>query len=115
VGEPPDPRSAEVAARHGIPLEGVARQIRLDDFHDFDLILAMDRDNLQELERLKGSSETRAKLALLREFDAKAEGELNVPDPYYGGPDGFERVFELVHRSCRALLDELRRDGAVGE
>lgn len=115
VGEPPDPRSAEVAARHGIPLEGVARQIRLDDFHDFDLILAMDHDNLQEIERLRGSSETRATLALLREFDSEAEGDLNVPDPYYGGPDGFERVFELVHRSCRALLDELRRDGAVGE
>lgn len=115
VGEPPDPRSAKVAERHGITLGGLARQVRREDFSDFDLILAMDRDNYHELERLGNDAERKARLGLLREFDPGSNGDLDVPDPYYGGPDGFERVFELVHRSCLALLEALQEDALDAE
>jgi protein-tyrosine phosphatase len=107
AGNPADPRSLEVAARNGVRLEGKARQVRGEDFHRFDLILAMDRSNLSDLEGLHPGGETRARLHLFREFDPEAEGDLEVPDPYYGGPDGFDRVFEMVLRSCRSLLASL--------
>ena len=105
VGERPDPRSAEVAARHGIVLGGRARRISPSDFERFDLVVAMDRDNMAELERLGARENGRARLRLLREWDPE-EGD-EVPDPYYGGPDGFDAVFRMVLRSCEALLDEL--------
>ncbi len=77
------------------------------DFHDFDLILAMDQDNLQTLERLREIAGGNAELRLLREFDPEAGSDLEVPDPYYGGGDGFEKVFRMVDRSARALLDSM--------
>lgn len=108
VGEPPDPRSVAVAKRHGIQLEGAARQARAADFSEFDLILAMDADNYRELEGLRESvGAPRAELALLRDFDPDARDDRSVPDPYYGGDDGFDRVFGIVHRSCVALLASL--------
>lgn len=106
VGEDPDPRSREVAERHGIHLEGHARQAEPRDFSTFDLVVAMDRSNRRDLERL-GRDAGEAELRLLREFDPEAGDDLDVPDPYYGGEDGFDRVYEMVHRSCRALLDEI--------
>ncbi len=107
VGNLADPRSREVAARNGVRLEGRARQVRSEDFHRFDLILAMDRSNLSDLKGLHPGGETRARLRLFREFDPEADGETDVPDPYYGGPEGFDRVFEMVSRGCRSLLDSL--------
>jgi protein-tyrosine phosphatase len=105
VGEPPDRRSAEVAARNGVTLHGVARQVSPHDFDRFDFIFAMDRDNLAALERLRRTG-TRARLHLLRDFDPEP-GDRDVPDPYYGGPDGFENVYALVHRAAAALLERL--------
>jgi protein-tyrosine phosphatase len=110
VGEPPDPRSAKVAREHGIRLRGVARQVDPDDFHSFDRILAMDRENLKDLRRLASEGGGTAALALLREFDPEAAGDLAVPDPYYGGPDGFEEVFQMVTRSCARLLESLEAE-----
>ncbi len=107
VGEPPDARSAVVARRHGIRLGGSARQVRGEDFREFDLIVAMDGENLRALVELRGDALGGAELALLRDYDPAAGGDLDVPDPYYGGPDGFERVFEMVRRSCVRLLDLL--------
>lgn len=107
VGEAPDPRSVETAASKGIELIGHARKVTPTDFSTFDLILAMDHDNLRDLERLRGQEGSKAKLTLLLQFDPEARGDLNVPDPYYGGPDGFDRVFEMVHRACGTLLQEL--------
>ncbi len=108
VGELPDPRATDVAAARGIELVGRARSIRPTDFSTFDLILAMDSENVRALERLRGQGGKGARVVLLREFDPESEGDLSVPDPYFGGPDGFERVFDLVYRSCRSLLEELR-------
>jgi protein-tyrosine phosphatase len=103
VGDPPDPRSVEVAARHGLHLEGSARTVHTSDYEQFDLVIAMDRQNLRDLEgRDPGGS---AELRLLREFDPEAEDDMDVPDPYYGGDAGFERVYRMVERSCRQLLD----------
>jgi protein-tyrosine phosphatase len=114
VGSPPDARAAAVARNRGMPLEGSSRQVRQEDFERFDLLLAMDRENLQELLRLSEGTGERAKVRLLREFDpasALAE-ELDVPDPYFGAPGGFEEVFDLVQAACRGLLAQIRAGGA---
>jgi protein-tyrosine phosphatase len=109
VGERPDPRSTAVARAHGVELPGHARQVRPEDLERFDVVVAMDRENLRDLERLSDDG-ARARLHLLREFDPEGGGD-DVPDPYFGGPDGFETVYAMVHRSCERLLEELRSDG----
>jgi len=117
VGAPPDARAAEAAHRRGIALDGSARQFAATDFDRHDLILAMDSENLGELRRLAPDAAARAKLHLLREFDpagsAATRGSLDVPDPYYGGPRGFEDVLDLIESACRGLLEEIRRRRAA--
>jgi protein-tyrosine phosphatase len=105
VGEWPDPRSVEVARRHGVELPSRARQVTRDDLDTFDHVLAMDRENLRELQRLARPG-ARAETRLLRAHDPVRDGD-DVPDPYYGGPSGFDLVYDMVHRSCAALLAEL--------
>src|SRR3954471_23362395 len=100
AGAPPDERATEAARRRGLDLAGAARQVEPADFERFDLILAMDRDNLAELRRLAPDDEARGKLRLLL-------GDRDVPDPYYGGERGFEDVLDLVEAGCRDLLAEL--------
>lgn len=112
VGEPPDARATQFARARGIALEGAARQVREEDFKEFDLILAMDGSNLRNLRRLAPREGARAQVRLLREFEGRAgsgssEGDLDVPDPYYGGPGGFEEVLDLVHAACVPLLERL--------
>lgn len=106
VGERADPRSAEVASAHGVSLEGRARQVTADDLRSFDVVVAMDRDNLAALEDLASASGGTARLHLLREFDPEADHD-EVPDPYYGGPHGFERAYHMIHAACSGLLREL--------
>jgi protein-tyrosine phosphatase len=108
VGEPPDSRAKVAARRRGVTLEGAARQIRPDDFERFDLVIALDRSNLRELLAIAPDEEAAEKVRLLREFDPAADGDLDVPDPYYGGDNGFETVLDMVEASCRGLIDELR-------
>lgn len=105
-GEAADRRSVEVAAAHGVTLDGTARQVRPADLRSFDVVLAMDRDNLAALEDLAAASGGTARLHLLREFDPGADGS-EVPDPYYGGPQGFEKVYRMIHAACQGLLREL--------
>ena len=101
VGEPPDERSQRHAERRGYDLSAQrARQVSPEDFLRFDLILAMDRGHLRQLERLR-PAEHRARLRLLL-------GDRDVPDPYYGGAEGFEQVLDLVEDACRSLLEEIR-------
>lgn len=107
VGERPDARATAAARARGVSLTGAARQVRAQDFDDFDLILAMDRANERDLRGLAPDAESAAKVRLLREFDTGAES-LEVPDPYYGGPEGFERVIDLVHAACLGVLDSLQ-------
>jgi protein-tyrosine phosphatase len=110
VGSPPDERSAAAAQRRGIVMDGAARQVAAGDFDDWDLLLAMDRENHRNLLALARDDEARAKVRMLREYDpqAVAAGELDVPDPYYGGERGFEDVLDIVERACAGLLGELR-------
>ena len=110
AGDPPDARATEAAGRRGIVLEGAARQVRPSDFDDYDLLLAADRENLGHLRAIAPSHGAREKVRLLREFDPGSDGapDLDVPDPYYGGPDGFEDVLDLVEAACRGLLAEVR-------
>lgn len=107
AGEGADPRSVEVAERNGVRLTGCARQVEPEDFRSFDLILAMDHENLENLRTMNERVGGTARLALLREFDPESDDGREVPDPYYGGPRGFELVFEMVQRSCAALLHRL--------
>lgn len=117
VGHPPDGRSAAVAARRGIPLGGRARQVTSNDFKKFDYILALDRSNREDLMALAGGAPSRARIHLLRDFEpgrgGKAGGDesrgKDVPDPYYGDPEGFEEVFEICLAACAGLLEELKR------
>jgi protein-tyrosine phosphatase len=106
AGDAPDRRSAAAARARGIALDGAARQVRSRDFETFDLILACDRTHLRDL-RAMAPAGARGKVRLLREYDPGAEGDLDVPDPYYGGEDGFEDVLDMVDAACRGLLDEL--------
>ena len=109
-GEPPDPRMRRVAAGNGVSLDQQrARQVRAADFEAFDHILAMDTENLEDLVRICPVAH-RGKLALLRSYDP--EGGADVPDPYYGGPDGFDRVFTIVERSCMGFLESLQGERA---
>ena len=107
VGERPDARAAMVATQHGVQLACEARQVKDEDFHRFDYIVAMDRENLRKLERMAAAAGSDAEVRLLRSYDPESEGD-EVPDPYYGGASGFETVYEMVHRSCEALLDRLK-------
>jgi protein-tyrosine phosphatase len=108
VGESPDARATEAAGRRGIALEGAARKVRPRDFEEFDLILAMDASNLRDLQRMAPDERARERVRLLREWDPTADGDLDVPDPYYGGPGGFDKVLDLVQAACTALLQQLQ-------
>lgn len=110
VGSPPDARATRAAAARGVAMHGRARQVSLADFDAFDLLLAMDGENRRVLRTLAPRREAAAKVRLLREFDPASAGaaSLDVPDPYYGGADGFDRVLDLVEAACGGLLAELR-------
>ena len=107
VGEPPDRRSREAAARRGYSLNAIrARRVAEVDFERFDLILAMDRLNLETLRAASDASQ-HAKLRLFLDYGSSPESE--VPDPYYGGATGFERVLDLIEDASESLLVEIRR------
>jgi low molecular weight protein-tyrosine phosphatase len=110
VGEPPDARATEAARRRGIALEGSARQVEPEDFKRFNLVLAMDRSNVHALRGLAPDGDSRAKIHLLREFDPASAGrdDLDVPDPYYDAPHGFDVVLDQVQAACAGLLDYVR-------
>jgi protein-tyrosine phosphatase len=110
IGSPPDARSAAAARRRGIALEGAARQVTAGDFERFDLLVAMDASNARDLRAMAPDAAARDKVVALRAYDPLAvrDGELDVPDPYYGGEGGFEHVLDVVERGCRGLLDDVR-------
>jgi protein-tyrosine phosphatase len=106
IGDPPDPRTQAAARRRGLDMSALrARQLHASDFEEFDLILAMDRENLAELERRRPPG-CRGRLRLL--LECGPTDDLDVPDPYYGGEAGFEQVLDLVEAAARGLLEELR-------
>ena len=94
------------AESHGVSDGGTARQVQKSDFDEFDWIVAMDRQNRRDLLQIAGSPEKQAKVRLMREFDPEQD-DPDVPDPYYGGPDGFENTYQIVERSVHGLLEAL--------
>ena len=113
IGELPDRRARAAALARGLPLESRARQFRAADFARLDYVLAMDSENLANLQALAPDAAARAKLWLLRSFDPESPSGAAVPDPYYGGDDGFEHVLDLCERACSGLIAHLRREHAV--
>jgi len=107
TGEPPDRRAIAAAKRRGIDLSALrARTVTDADFESFDLILAMDRDNLDSLQR-RAPERLRERIKLVMEYAPDAYVR-EVPDPYYGGPKGFEEVLDLLEQASHGLLSELR-------
>lgn len=106
VGELADSRMRDVAYSHGVLLTSKARQFIKNDLKDFDYIIPMDRANYNSIK----SDEYESKVFLLREFDVSSTNDKNVPDPYYGGIDGFENVYQIVNRSCAVLLNKIKND-----
>jgi protein-tyrosine phosphatase len=107
IGEPPDPRSIKAAAARGIDISDLrARMVRAEDFSRFDLVLAMDQRNQQALADLCPAG-TSDRLRMFMEFAPEA-GRREVPDPYYGGSDGFSHVLDLCDAAARGLLKHLR-------
>lgn len=106
VGAPPDRRAREAASRRGIDLSGLrGRQATREDLHYYDYVLAMDQDNHRYLLDIAG--ERRDKVQLLMEFSEEYD-EFEVPDPYYGGARGFERVLDMIESASRGLLTDIR-------
>jgi protein-tyrosine phosphatase len=109
-GEPPDPRMCATARRRGVDLTAQrARALSAADLSAHDYVLAMDRENLTNIRRLPGAAQHGERIRLFRHFDPKPE-DGQVPDPYYGGAEGFDRVYEIVERTSAALLEHLRRE-----
>ncbi len=109
LGEPPDTRASSAAARRGLDLAGLrARQATLQDFHSFDYILCMDRQNQSHLQQL-APPDLAEKVRLLMEFANEAI-DLEVPDPYYGGTKGFEQVLDMLEEAAQGLLRQIRTD-----
>jgi protein-tyrosine phosphatase len=106
VGDPPDPRSIAAASRRGVDLRHLrARMVSDEDFERFDLIIAMDRLNRATLLD-RSPAPFRERIRLFMEFAGSGEIE-DVPDPYYGGAPGFERVLDLAEEAAAGLLDEV--------
>ena len=109
IGKKADRRMRDAGRERGYAVTSRARQVTDEDFAGFDRILAMDRDNLEDLSD-RCPPEHAGKLALMRSYDSEGRGE-DVPDPYYGGEDGFFEVIEILERRCAALLSESEAAG----
>lgn len=106
VGEPANSKSQATANKHGIHLPSKARKFEYADLEEFDLILAMDSENFRNILNLDTKGQYKDKVRMMREFDPQPDMK-DVPDPYYGGMDGFENVFKILERSSEQLLNDL--------
>ena len=112
VGNPPDARAQATASGRGIDLSDlVARRVAAQDFESLDYLLAMEQDNYMSLSEICPDQHL-DKIHMFMDF-ASPMRTREVPDPYYGGPSGFERVFDLVEAAATGLLDEIRRQHRV--
>lgn len=108
TGEPADPRMREHAQRRGYDLTSIARGIQREDFKNFDYIITMDNSNFNNVLHLAGDDH-KHKVIKLTDFCSDHPHD-QVPDPYYGGPDGFELVLDLVEDGCRGLLEQIKKE-----
>ncbi|MGL5082848.1 MAG: low molecular weight protein-tyrosine-phosphatase [Microcoleaceae cyanobacterium] len=109
IGNPPDQRMTKAARERGIILKGKARQFTREDFEEFDLILAMDQDNHTQILSLDPQHRYQDKVRLMCEF-CRSSSQREVPDPYYGGPAGFNQVIDLLLDACAGLLEKIQQE-----
>ena len=107
VGDPADRRARTVLERRGYQTDHQAQQFRSSWFEEYQLVVAMDRDNLRDLQRMAPTQSHAEGIRLMLEFDQDADG-LDVPDPYYGGSDDFEQVLTQIESACRGLVSHLQ-------
>lgn len=110
TGSLPDSRMREVAEQNGITLTHKARQLSFGDFYDFHYIIAMDSSNYEDIMAERPiNDDHKAQILMMREFDMeRGEHEMDVPDPYYGGQQGFEDLYKMLYRSCHVLLNHIK-------
>ena len=113
AGESPDRRARAAARKRGIDLSGRARRFGHRDWDRFDYVLAMDRENYSDLMASAPPGVAQKKLSMLRSFDPKSGSNDPVPDPYYGGKDGFGEVLDLCEAACRGLLAHIRKEHGI--
>lgn len=113
VGSPPDERMRRAAAEQGLHLSGVAARVTPDDVDEADLVLAMDAANLADLRDLAGTAGVEADIRAYREFDPEAGNDLDVPDPYHGGPEGFAEVVRIVRRAAPHVIRHVAGAGGA--
>ncbi|MEX0329874.1 MAG: low molecular weight protein-tyrosine-phosphatase [Puniceicoccaceae bacterium] len=111
AGQPADHRMRQTAEKRGYRLESISRQVRPDDFERFDHIIAMDLENLDGLRPFNPNGTGKAKVSLMCDY-AREHDLREVPDPYYGGQQGFELVLDLLEDACAGLLDDLAKEPA---
>ncbi len=110
IGEPPDARTVAVTKRHNIEIDHAARQVEFNDFLMFDYVVAMDKHNLKDLEHTFSQvPNAKAQLLMMRQFDPQHPGA-DVPDPYYGGKDGFEEVYAILDRCSTGLIAHIQAE-----
>lgn len=110
IGELADPRMRETAAKHGINLTSLSRKLVEQDYQTFDYILVMDKQNLKDAEDLRSLVDSpKAKVELMREYDEVDAGQ-DVPDPYFGGKQGFEHVYAMLDRSTKGFLEFIQSE-----
>lgn len=108
AGQKPDMRSIEVARKHGIDIgKQAARKIRPIDIDDFDLIYCMDSSNYQDMINMCHNEDEEVKVKLIMN-ESDPDRNVNVPDPYYGGQDGFENVYQMLDKACDAIIENNR-------
>ena len=107
VGENPDPRTIEIASKHGVFVDHKGQQFKNKHKNEFDYLIAMDQSNFQNM--VKEMGETPSSLILIRDFDPYGKGE-DVPDPWYGGMNGFENVYQILDRSLDNFLTYIRNE-----
>jgi protein-tyrosine phosphatase len=108
VGERADRRSSATARERGVPLPSRSRRLGAEDFELFDYLLAMDQENLDHMLAIAPNPQARTRVHLFRDFDDNSSKGSEVPDPYYGGPRGFDDVFDMCEASALGLLKEIR-------
>lgn len=110
-GNSPDPRMTAAGRRRGLPMTGSARGVTQSDFDRFDLILAMDHSNLEDLKHMAPDEAAQSEIHLFCDF-CRIHETNEIPDPYYGGAQGFERVLDLLEDGCEGILEHLRANPA---
>lgn len=106
IGDPPDTRTIANALKNGVSIKHLGRQLCIDDFDEFNYILAMDHSNHRNILKLATVDHHTQKVMLMRDFDPMGKG-LEVPDPYYGGEQGFQEVFDILDRSMDQFVKHL--------